>query len=99
MRKSVVDVLQKKGFIEQSLINDKTGKMRIFLKYTDGREPVLSTLKRMSSPGLRRYVGSQKIPRIRNGLGMAILSTPRGVMDGDSAREQNLGGELICIVG
>jgi small subunit ribosomal protein S8 len=99
MRKSIVDVLQKKGFIEQSLINDKTGKMRIFLKYTDGREPVLSTLKRMSSPGLRRYVGSQKIPRIRNGLGMAILSTPRGVMDGDSAREQNLGGELICIVG
>lgn len=99
MKKSIVAVLQQKGFIEQFLINEKTGKMRIFLKYTDGREPVLSMLKRMSSPGLRRYVGSQKIPRVRGGLGMAIVSTPKGVMDGDSAREQNLGGELICLVG
>lgn len=98
MKLNIMKVLEKQGFIEHILVNEEKGKMRIFLKYAHGRDPVLQGLKRISSPGLRRYVPSRSIPRIRSGLGTTILSTPMGVIDGETARKQNVGGELLCCV-
>ena len=73
------------------------GVLRLYLKYHDER-PVIRELRRVSSPGLRRYVKSREIPRVRNGLGMAILSTPKGLMSDRDARAANLGGELLAVV-
>jgi len=98
MKFNILKVLEKQGFIEHVLVNEEKGKMRIFLKYTKGREPVLQGVKRISSPGLRRYVPSRSIPRIRGGMGTTILSTPMGIVDGETARKQNVGGELLCCV-
>jgi small subunit ribosomal protein S8 len=73
------------------------GVLRLYLKYP-GDQPVIRELKRVSSPGLRRYVKSREIPRIKNGLGMAIVSTPKGLMSDRDARSANLGGELLAVV-
>ena len=73
------------------------GVLRLYLKYHDER-PVIRELRRVSSPGLRRYVKSREIPRVRNGLGMAIVSTPRGLMSDRDARAANLGGELLAVI-
>lgn len=73
------------------------GVLRVYLKYYDGA-PVIRHLERVSRPGRRRYVGSSEIPRVRNGLGMAILSTPRGVMSDRAARKNGVGGELLALV-
>jgi small subunit ribosomal protein S8 len=73
------------------------GVLRITLRYHNER-PVIREMKRMSSPGLRRYVKSREIPRIKNGLGMAIVSTPKGLMSDSQARAANLGGELLAVV-
>ncbi|MEN9344317.1 MAG: ribosomal protein [Chlamydiota bacterium] len=98
LKVEIVKVLQSQGFVEKVLIDEKQGKARLFLKYAEGREPVIKGLTRMSSPGLRRYVGYRKIPRVYGGMGIAILSTPGGVVDGETARQQKLGGELLCLV-
>jgi small subunit ribosomal protein S8 len=98
MKLQVIKVLEKQGFIEHVLVNDEKGEMRIFLKYGEGREPLLQGLKRVSSPGMRRYVAVGDIPRVFGGLGTAILSTSKGVFDGETARQQNVGGELLCLV-
>lgn len=95
---NIVHVLEKNGFVEHVLINDEKKMMRIFLKYDSSREPVLQGLKRKSSPGLRQYIGVNEIPKIRGGLGCAILSTSQGVVDGETARQKNIGGELLCYV-
>lgn len=95
---NIIRILQEQGFVENFLVDDEAGKGRVFLKYANGREPVIQGLKRMSSPGLRRYVSSKKIPKVLGGMGIAIISTPKGVMDGESARKQKLGGELLCLV-
>ena len=71
--------------------------LRLYLKYHDER-PVIRELRRVSSPGLRRYVKSREIPRVRNGLGMAIVSTPKGLMSDRDARAANLGGELLAVI-
>lgn len=94
----IVNVMQQQGFLDNFLIDEKSGKARAFLKYGRGREPVIQGLKRMSSPGLRRYVGYQNIPRIYGGMGVAILSTPKGIIDGQKARELKVGGELLCLI-
>jgi small subunit ribosomal protein S8 len=73
------------------------GVLRLYLKYHN-ESPVIRELKRVSTPGLRRYVKSREIPRVRNGLGMAIVSTSRGLMSDRDARTQNLGGELVALV-
>lgn len=73
------------------------GLLRVYLKYHDGK-PVIRHLERVSRPGRRRYVGVTEIPRVRNGLGMAILSTPKGVMSDRGARKSGLGGELLALV-
>lgn len=73
------------------------GVLRLYLKY-QGDQPVIRELRRVSSPGLRRYVKSREIPRIKHGLGMAIVSTPKGLMSDRDARSANLGGELLAVV-
>lgn len=95
---SIVKILQEQGFIDNFLVDEKGGRVRAFLKYARGRAPVIQGLKRVSSPGLRRYVGYQGIPRIYGDLGVAILSTPKGILDGRKARELKVGGELLCLV-
>ena len=84
---------------EFSVLDDgQHGVLRLYLKYHDGDEPVIRELKRVSAPGLRRYVGVRQIPRIRNGLGMAILSTPQGLMSDRDARTAHVGGELLAVI-
>jgi small subunit ribosomal protein S8 len=73
------------------------GVLRLYLKYHND-QPVIRELRRVSSPGLRRYVKSREIPRVKNGLGMAIVSTPKGLMSDREARSANLGGELLAVV-
>ena len=76
----------------------KQGLIRIYLKYNEEEESVIAGLKRISTPGQRRYVGATEIPRVLNNLGNSILSTPKGVMTGQQARKQNVGGEVLCYV-
>jgi len=98
MKLEVVKLLEKQGFIEHMLVNNEQRKVRVFLKYDIDREPVLQGLKRHSSPGLRKYVTSERIPRVNGGLGIAVVSTSQGLMDGETARKAKIGGELICLV-
>jgi small subunit ribosomal protein S8 len=79
------------------LENDGRGVLRLTLRYHN-EQPVIREMRRMSTPGLRRYVKSREIPRIKNGLGMAIVSTPKGLMSYSQARAANLGGELLAVV-
>ena len=72
--------------------------LRIYLKYAQGEQPVIREIRRVSTPGLRRYVGVAEIPRVRNGLGMAILSTSKGLMTDREARQARTGGELLALV-
>ena len=93
MKDAIAAILKQEGYIEEVGGNDDS--IVLTLKYLDGR-PAISGLKRRSSPGRRVYVGSGEIPKVQNGLGICILSTSRGVMDGKTARDSNVGGELLC---
>ena len=97
---SVAEVLKEAHFIEHILVQNesKMPKMRVFLKYGAQRAPIIRGLRRASSPGCRRYVSCDKIPSIMNGLGLAVISTSRGVMSGKNAREKRVGGEVLCYV-
>jgi len=99
MKESIAQILKREGYISDLTVIDESHvkRIKITLKY-QGRKGVIEGLKRISTPGLRRYVGSDEIPRVRNGLGMAILSTSSGILTGDDARRQNVGGELLCFV-
>jgi len=98
MKESIAHILKKEGYIADCSVEGKTAKkLRLKLKY-QGRKGVLVGLKRVSKPGLRRYVRGSELPRVLGGMGTAIVSTPRGVMTGVDARKQNLGGELICYI-
>lgn len=97
MKGRIVRILQDRGFVEKVLVDEERGKMRVFLRY-DGREPLVGQLERISSPGLRRYIGYREIPKIDGGMGLVILSTPQGVLDGEIAREKKVGGEFLCLV-
>ena len=95
----IARVLKEEGFISTYKVVDesKTRKaLRVFLKYTPDKSSVISDLRRVSRPGSRRYVGAEDIRPVFGGLGVSILSTPRGVMTGRTARKQRLGGELLC---
>ncbi len=94
----IVRILQEQGFIDKCLHDEKQNRARVFLKYAEGRDSVIKGLKRMSSPSLRKYIGYKKIPRIYGGMGIAIMSTPSGVLDGETARKMRVGGELLCLV-
>lgn len=94
----LLEIMKNHGFIENFLVNEELRKVRVFLRYNRQRESVLRGLQRESTCGLRKYVGYQEIPRVFNGMGLAILSTSKGVLDGETARNLKVGGELICTV-
>lgn len=100
MKKQVAQILLDEGFIKSfDLIDDgKQGIIRIQLKYGQNNEKVISGIKRISKPGLRVYVKSDEIPRVLGGLGIAILSTSKGVMTDKEARKEGIGGEVLCYV-
>ncbi len=100
LRESVLDVLKNEGYIRGYASVDHAGgrsELEIELKYFDG-EPVIREIARVSKPGRRVYVSVKNLPRINNGLGVAILSTPKGVMADHDAREAHVGGEILCTV-
>jgi small subunit ribosomal protein S8 len=96
---SIVKVLKDEGFVEDFVVRENEGKpsLEIGLKYYAGR-PVIEKIDRISKPGLRIYRGANEIPRVMNGLGVAIVSTPKGVMTDRKARASNVGGEVLCVV-
>ncbi len=97
-RKNILEILKIEGFIKDYFIEKKENNkvtLRINLKYFEGN-PVIKEIKRISKPGRRVYSRATSIPRVMNGLGLAILSTPKGVMTDTEARKNNLGGEIIC---
>jgi len=99
LRRRVLDVLQSEGYIRgysEVAVNDKA-EYRIELKYAEG-EPVIREIQRVSKPGRRVYSSVKSIPRVADGLGVSILSTPKGVMSDHDARTQNVGGEVLCRV-
>ena len=100
LRVSVLEVLQSEGFIRgYAKVDHADGRseLEIELKYFDG-EPVIREMSRVSKPGRRVYVSVRNLPRVNNGLGVAILSTPKGVMADHDARDANVGGEVLCTV-
>ena len=100
LRVSVLDVLKNEGYIRcYSTVEHKDGRseVEVELKYHEG-EPVIREMSRVSKPGRRVYVAVRNLPRINNGLGVAILSTPKGVMADHDARDANVGGEVLCTV-
>jgi small subunit ribosomal protein S8 len=99
LRQRVLDVLQAEGYIRGYSTMEQAGRseLEIELKYYDG-EPVIREIARVSKPGRRVYASVRTIPRVNNGLGVSILSTPQGVMSDSEARDRNLGGEVICTV-
>jgi small subunit ribosomal protein S8 len=100
VKKAIAQVLIDEGYVDGMNIVDESGKkpeLELSLKYYSGR-PVIEKIERVSRPGLRIYKGAQDIPRVMNGLGVAIMSTPQGVMTDRKARKTGIGGEVLCIV-
>jgi len=97
---AVATVLKNLGYIKNSKVisDNKQGILRIYLKYDDNQQPIIHEIKRISTPGRRVYVGTDDIPRVKNGLGASILSTSIGVLDDVSARRAKVGGEVVCTV-
>jgi len=95
MKESIAAILKQEGYVEDVAVEDRD--ITIQLKYHKGK-PAIEGLKRLSKPGRRVYVGAGEIPRVQNGLGICILSTSRGVLDGGSAKTANAGGELLCSI-
>ena len=100
MKESIARILQDEGFVQRYEIvpDGRFQAIRVHLKYAEGRRPVLTHLRRLSTPGRRLYAGSAQIPRALGGMGIVIVSTPRGILTGTRARRENVGGELICEV-
>jgi small subunit ribosomal protein S8 len=100
MLRSISEILKREGFIRdfESVEDDKQGIIRVFLKYGKDNERVISGLKRISKPGLRAYVKADAVPKVLNGLGIAILSTSEGVLTDKEARAKNIGGEVLAYI-
>lgn len=101
VKKEITKILFDQGYILSYKFEENTvqGSIKIALKYDKlTKEPVIKELQRISKPGLRKYSGSSEIPRILNGLGVAIVSTSHGVMTGKKAKQENVGGEVLCYV-
>ena len=98
MKESIANILAKEGYVAGVAVEGKLPKkLKLNLKY-QGKKSVIEGLRRISRPGLRQYVGATEIPRVRGGLGIAVLSTPEGIMTGNQARKKNIGGEVLCYV-
>jgi len=100
LKVSIANVLRSEGFVKnfKVIADEKQGILRVYLKYIDEKEGVFSEIKRISKPGSRVYVKSDKVPQIKNGLGVAIISTSKGVLSDKAARENGLGGEVLCSI-
>lgn len=100
IKKSISEILKREGFIRDYEVADdnKQGVIKVFLKYGPNGERVISGLKRISKPGLRNYVGAEDLPKVLNGLGIAIVSTSAGVITDNEARQKNVGGEVIAYI-
>ena len=101
LKKEITKILFEQGYVLSYKFDDSTvqGTIKIALKYNkDTKDPVIKKIQRISKPGLRKYSGSVDLPRILNGLGIAIVSTSRGVMTGKQAKRENVGGEVLCYV-
>lgn len=100
MKKSIVEILQDEGYIKKfTVIEDgKQGIIRVTLKYDENKKPVITGLKRVSKPGLRIYTDVENMPQVIKGLGIAIISTSKGVMTDKKAREFNVGGEVLAFI-
>lgn len=98
MKVNIAKILKEQGYIKNYKVvqDNKQGVLQIFLKYSKKGEPVISEIRRISKPSRRVYVDKDSIPSVRNGLGLAILSTSRGVITDKEARQQGVGGEVIC---
>ena len=96
MKVEIAKILDAEGFIEGYTVKDST--LTLTLKYANNKERVITGLKRISKPGLRVYAGADEIPTVLNGLGIAIISTPKGVMTDKLARKNNVGGEVIAYI-
>ncbi len=98
--RAITQILYEEGYILNytTLEDNKQGILRIYLKYGENKKSVIRGLKRVSSPGLRYYVSVDNIPRVLGGLGVAILSTPKGVLTDKKARKERVGGEVLCYV-
>jgi len=99
MKESIAGILKREGYLADYSVEGVTvaKKLKMKLKY-NGRKGVIAGLRRVSKPGLRRYVGATEIPRVLNGMGISIVSTPRGLMTGQEARKENVGGELVAFI-
>jgi small subunit ribosomal protein S8 len=98
IKESIAQILKHQGYVEDCEVsNEKHKQIKIRLKF-EGRQGVIRGLKRVSRPGLRRYVAAAEVPRVLGGLGISIVSTSQGLMTGHEARRQNLGGELLCFI-
>jgi len=98
IKESIAHILKREGYVQDFAVEGKAIKsIKMRLKY-QGKKSVIEGLRRISSPGLRQYVGSTDIPRVRGGLGVAVVSTSEGVMTGNQARKKNIGGEVLCYV-
>lgn len=100
LKVAIAQVLREEGYVKDYQVNEEGVRknLRIELQFTPNKEPVLMGLKRMSRPGLRFYASADRIPRVYGGLGVAILSTSKGVISGERARELQVGGEVLCRV-
>jgi len=99
MKVAITKILEQNGYLNghEIIADKKQGILRIQLKYTDGK-PSIKTLDRISRPGIRQYNGAKSLPRVKNGYGIGLISTPKGIMTDKDARKQNVGGEVICYI-
>lgn len=100
MKKAIAEILNEEGYIKnyQVIEDGRQGVIRIALKYGPNKEKVISGLKRVSKPGLRIYAGAEELPRVLKGLGIAVISTSKGVMTDKKARKENIGGEVLAYI-
>ncbi len=100
LKVSVASVLKNEGFIKnyKVIADQKQGILRVYLKYIDEKDPIITEIKRISKPGSRNYVKNTEIPNVKSGMGIAILSTSKGILSDKAAREAGVGGEVICTV-
>ena len=99
-KREIVRVLLEEKFISnfRYIEDNKQGRLRVYLKYTDEEISVISGIKRISTPGLRNYAGGKEVPRVQGGLGVAIITTSQGIMTDKEAKKRGIGGEIICHV-
>ena len=100
MKKAIVEILFEEGYISKFVVSEdeKQGMIKIYLKYTENKKPVITGLKRVSKPGLRIYSDVENMPRVMKGLGIALISTSKGIMTDRKARKENVGGEVLAFI-